>query len=142
MKIQSLFTKTFWLGLIFTTVMVWTVFRLSPTLAYSPTTPPAQQVAAPTTTITQKDSYYSGKKKSLYNRLGGYNAITKLKRSDYAAVIDNAAPRLFNDPLIGKYFQRLEYQLKTAAASVADRSILPSHRWSLYLYWAEYEAFP
>lgn len=96
MKIQSLFTKTFWLGLIFTTVMVWTVFRLSPTLAYSPTKPPAQQVAAPTTTIAQNDSSSSGKKKSLYNRLGGYNAI--------AAVIDNSAQRIFNDPLIGKYF--------------------------------------
>jgi len=33
---------------------------------------------------------------SLYNRLGGYNAI--------AAVIDDAANFIFNDALIGKYF--------------------------------------
>lgn len=37
-----------------------------------------------------------GKPKSLYDRLGGYEAIS--------AVVEDFAPKLFNDPKIGRFF--------------------------------------
>ncbi|NMG11476.1 group 1 truncated hemoglobin [Brasilonema sp. UFV-L1] len=93
MKMQKSFIKTVWMGLICTALLVGIIFKLSPSLAYSnrSTTPSAQQLAPQTTIIARK---YSGN--SLYDRLGGYNAI--------AAVIDDTAQNVFNDPLIGKYF--------------------------------------
>lgn len=90
MKIQRLFTKAFCLVLVCVTVMVVAVFRLSPGLAARSTTTPLAQPLATETTIAQSGG------KSLYQRLGGYNAI--------AAVIDDTAQYVFNDPLIGKYF--------------------------------------
>lgn len=96
MRIQSLSRNKFWLGLIFTVVIVGAIFKLSPSLAESThvnTTPTVQLAAKAQTFIVEKE--YSSTK-SLYDRLGGYNAI--------AAVIDDAAPIIFNDPLIGKYF--------------------------------------
>jgi hemoglobin len=93
MKIQSLSKKTFWLGLIFTAVIVGAIFRLSPSLAVStPITVPKVQQSAPATTLIAADT--SGG--SLYQRLGGYNGI--------ASVIDYTAQYAFNDPVIGKYF--------------------------------------
>ncbi len=90
MKIQNLFTKVFWLTLVSITIMVVTIFRLSPSLARSTTTPlvpiPAEEVIIA----------HNSAGRSLYNRLGGYNAI--------AAVIDDSAGNIFADPLIGKYF--------------------------------------
>jgi hemoglobin len=95
MKIQSLFTKAFGWALICIAVVVVTIFRLSPSFAASKmTTQPAQLLATPIV-IAQSDSERSGGR-SLYNRLGGYNAI--------AAVIDSSAQYIFNDPQIGKYF--------------------------------------
>lgn len=91
MKIQSLSTKAFWLTLVCIAVMVVSIFRLSPSFAYSTTTPAAQPLAAEMTIAT---NYGGGT--SLYSRLGGYNAI--------AAVIDDTAKYLFKDPQIGKYF--------------------------------------
>ncbi len=93
MKIQSLFTKTFGLTLVCITIMVVTIFKLTPSFAVSTTTQPAQLSATPVV-IAQYDSERS--KASLYNRLGGYNAI--------AAVIDDTAQNVINDPLIGRYF--------------------------------------
>ncbi|MBX9252807.1 group 1 truncated hemoglobin [Desmonostoc muscorum CCALA 125] len=90
MKIQKLLTKGFWLTLVCITVMVVAIFRLSPSLAHSTATPPAQSSAAKMTIA------HNGGGKSLYHRLGGYNAI--------AAVIDDSAKYIFNDPQIGKYF--------------------------------------
>ena len=102
MKIQSLFTKAFWLTLVCITFVVVSVFRLSPSLARSTTTPPAQLSTAEVA-VAHYDSRlarvpYDSRSpdKSLYKRLGGYNAI--------AAVIDDTAQIVFNDPLIGKYF--------------------------------------
>lgn len=95
MKIQSLFTKAFWLALVCITVVVVTVFRLSPSFARSTTTPSAQLSTPPVTVVAQRD-FSSPGDKSLYKRLGGYNAI--------AAVIDDTAQIVFNDSLIGKYF--------------------------------------
>lgn len=89
MKIESLFTKAFYLILVCVTVIVVAIFRLSPSLARSTATPIAQPS---TTEVTIAQS--AGK--SLYERLGGYNAI--------AAVIDDAAGYVFSDPLIGRYF--------------------------------------
>ena len=110
MKIQSLFTKAFWLALACITVVVVTVFRLSPSLAHSTTTPPAQLSTAEVA-IAHYDSrlakapYNSHSQDlSLYRRLGGYNAI--------AAVIDDTAQIVFNDPLIGKYFLGLSTNSK------------------------------
>ncbi|MEH2245690.1 group I truncated hemoglobin [Nostoc sp.] len=94
MKIQSLFTKAFWLTLVGITIMVVTIFRLSPSLAHSTTTPPGQLSAAKVT-IVQSESQRSGRR-SLYNRLGGYNAI--------AAVVEDTEKYVFNDSQIGKYF--------------------------------------
>ncbi|WP_375502751.1 hypothetical protein [uncultured Nostoc sp.] len=90
MKVQSLFTKALWLTLVGIAVMVVTIFRLSPSLAYSTTTPSAQPSVAKETT-----AYYAAGT-SLYKRLGGYNAI--------AAVIDDALKYILIDPQIGKYF--------------------------------------
>ncbi|WP_445633779.1 Globin [Nostoc sp. DSM 114161] len=90
MKIRSLSTKAFWLTLVCIAVMVVSIFRLSPSLAYSTTTPAAQPLAAEMTIATNHGGT------SLYSRLGGYNAI--------AAVIDDTAKYVFNDPQIGKYF--------------------------------------
>ncbi|NMG21135.1 group I truncated hemoglobin [Brasilonema bromeliae] len=102
MKIQSLFTKAFWLALACITVVVVSVFKLSPSFARSTTTPPAQLSTAQVA-VAQYDSRlakapYDSRsgEKSLYKRLGGYSAI--------AAVIDDTAQIVFNDPLIGKYF--------------------------------------
>ena len=94
MKIQSLFTKSFWLGLIFTVVMVGTIFKLTPSFAHSTTMPPTQLSAARATIAQNLIAQAGGT--SLYHRLKGYNGI--------ARIIDSAAPRIFNDPLIGKYF--------------------------------------
>ncbi|WP_260446276.1 MULTISPECIES: group 1 truncated hemoglobin [unclassified Nostoc] len=87
---QNLFPKVFGLTLLCITIMVVTIFRLSPSLAISTTTPP-DQLSAEEVTIAHNSA--GG---SLYNRLGGYNAI--------AAVIDDSAEKIFADPLIGKYF--------------------------------------
>ena len=46
MKVQSLFTKALWLTLVGIAVMVVTIFRLSPSLAYSTTTSSAQPSVA------------------------------------------------------------------------------------------------
>ena len=93
MKIQSLSKKTFWLGLIFTAVIVGAIFKLSPSLAVStPTTAPRVQLSAPAKTLIA----YTGTGSTLYDRLGRYNGI--------AAVIDDTAQYAFNDPVIGKYF--------------------------------------
>ncbi|MFH7024917.1 MAG: hypothetical protein ACHBN1_05840 [Heteroscytonema crispum UTEX LB 1556] len=75
--------------------MVVTIFRLSPSLARSTTTTPPAQLSAAEVIVAQSDSERS-KRRSLYNRLGGYNAI--------AAVIDDTAEYVFNDPQIGRYF--------------------------------------
>jgi hypothetical protein len=72
MKIQSLFTKAFWLTLVCISVMVVTIFRLTPSLAVSTTTTPTAQLSATPVIIAQYDldSGRSGGK-SLYKRLGG-----------------------------------------------------------------------
>ncbi|GAX41216.1 globin [Tolypothrix sp. NIES-4075] len=97
MKIQSLFTKAFWLTLVCISVVVVTIFRLTPSLAVSTTTTPTAQLSATPVIIAQYDSD-SGRSggKSLYKRLGEYDGIS--------AVIDDTAQYVFNDPLIGKYF--------------------------------------
>ncbi|QDL07840.1 group 1 truncated hemoglobin [Brasilonema octagenarum UFV-E1] len=154
MKIQSLFTKAFWLALACITLVVVTVFKLTPSLAYSTTTPPAQLSTAQAA-VAQYDSRLAkappydsrSPEKSLYKRLGGYNAI--------AAVIDDTAQIVFNDPLIGKYFiglstnskQRLRQllvdQFTQAAGGPAvytGRSMKLSHS-GIGLTNAEYDAF-
>jgi len=81
------------LTLICLTVIVVTTFRLSPSFARSTPAMSAQESAEKVTT----DLIAQGAGgTSLYNRLGGYNAIAK--------VIDDAAATIFADPLIGKYF--------------------------------------
>ncbi|MEG4324341.1 group 1 truncated hemoglobin [Microcoleus sp. AT3-A2] len=81
------------LTLICMTVIVVTTFRLSPSFARSTPAMSAQESAEKVTTdmIAQGSSA-----RTLYTRLGGYNAI--------AAVIDDSAAFIFADPLIGKYF--------------------------------------
>ncbi|MDF5735017.1 MULTISPECIES: hypothetical protein [unclassified Nostoc] len=129
MKIQSLFTKVFWLTLVCITVITVTVFRLSPSFGRSTTTTtlPAQQSAAEVTI-----AYNSGK--SLYTRLGGYNAI--------AAVIDTSAGYIFKDPLIGKYFIGLSTNSKQRLRQLLVEQFCQATGGVLYLYWADYEAFP
>jgi hemoglobin len=97
MKIKSLFTKAFWLGLVCISLVIVTIFRLTPSFAVSTTTTPTAQLSTTPAIIAQynSDSESSGGR-SLYQRLGGYNAI--------AAVIDDTAQNVINDPLIGKYF--------------------------------------
>ncbi|ACC79736.1 group I truncated hemoglobin [Nostoc punctiforme] len=90
MKIKNLFPKVFWLTLVCITIMVVTIFKLSPSLARSTSTPPVELSAARVTIA------HNSAGSSLYKRLGGYNAI--------AAVIDDSAKNIFADPLIGKYF--------------------------------------
>ena len=81
------------LTLICMTVIVVTTFRLSPSFARSTPVMSAQESAEKVTTdlIAQVPGG-----NSLYNRLGGYNAI--------ATVIDDSAAFIFADPVIGKYF--------------------------------------
>ncbi|WP_414585305.1 hypothetical protein [Scytonema sp. PCC 10023] len=55
MKIQSLFTKAFWLVLVCITVVVVSVFRLSPSFARSTIIPPAQ-VSTAGVTVAQYGS--------------------------------------------------------------------------------------
>lgn len=93
MPIQRLFTKTLWLVLVVTIALVWTSFRLSPGLAHSTTTPPAQQEAVE---VTIADNSSNPGTQTLYTRIGGYNAI--------AAVVDDAIPRWVNNPQIARYF--------------------------------------
>lgn len=98
MKVQRLFTKNLWVVLV-VGIMVWSVFRLTPSLAYTPKVQPAQQEAA-AVTIAQNDSG----SQSLYDKVGGYNAI--------AAVVDDALPRIASDPQIKKYFVGLSTDTK------------------------------
>lgn len=81
------------LTLICITVIVVTTFRLSPSFARSTPVMSAQESPEKVTTdlIAQGASG-----RSLYTRLGGYNAIAK--------VIDDSATFIFADPVIGKYF--------------------------------------
>ena len=81
------------LTLICITVIAVTTFRLSPSFARSTPAMSAQESAEKVTTdvIAQ-----NGQKRSLYIRLGGYNAIAK--------VIDDTTTFVFADPVIGKYF--------------------------------------
>jgi len=81
------------LTLICITVIAVTTFRLSPSFARSTPAMSAQESPEKVTTdlIAQ-----NGQRRSLYTRLGGYNAIAK--------VIDDSAAIIFADPVIGKYF--------------------------------------
>ena len=81
------------LTLICITVIVVTTFRLSPSFARSTAAMPAQESAEKVTTDLIAAQ---GSGKTLYDRLGGYNAI--------AAVIDETKKIVFADALIGKYF--------------------------------------
>ena len=103
MKIKSLFTKAFWLTLACISVVVVSIFRLTPSFAVSTTTPTAQLSTTPVV-IAQYNSDSERSGASLYQRLGGYNAI--------AAVIDDTAQNVFNDPLIGRYFVGLSTNSK------------------------------
>lgn len=95
---QRLFTKNFWLVLVSITVIVGTIFRLSVGVANATATPPAQ-VSAPAVTIAHNQGG-----NTLYDRIGGYNAI--------AAVIDDALPRIVNDPQLSRYFVGLSTDSK------------------------------
>jgi hemoglobin len=81
------------LTLICITVIAVTTFSLSPSFARSTPVMSAQESPEKVTTdlIAQGSSG-----RSLYTRLGGYNAIAK--------VIDDSAVFIFADPVIGKYF--------------------------------------
>ena len=69
--------------------------------------------------------------KSLYQRLGGYDAI--------AAVADDLLPRLMNDQLLGRFWQN------RAADSIArEKQLLIDFRvgrWPDVLHRSRYEAF-
>ncbi|MEH2252323.1 group I truncated hemoglobin [Nostoc sp.] len=97
MKIQTLFTKAFWLTLVSITVMVVTIFRLSPGLAHPRTTPGA------TFTIGEYHSQ-SLETSSLYRRLGGYSAI--------ATIVDDMTQFALQDPLINQYWAHLSTDSK------------------------------
>jgi len=84
------------------TVLVVNIFGLNPSFARSTSTISAP-VSVEKVTQDQSIAQVPGGV-SLYNRLGGYNAI--------ASVIDSAASYLFNDPLIGKYFVGLSTNSK------------------------------
>lgn len=103
MKIQRLLTKNLWVVLGVGTLMVWAVFRMTPTLAYSPSSQvqTAQQEVVP---VTVSQYYPDSRQQSLYDRVGGYNAI--------AAVVDDALPRIVNDPEIKEYFVGLSTDTK------------------------------
>lgn len=92
MKVRNLLTRASWLGLALVIVAVLTMFKLSPSWAHSNTTPVEQSLAG-TTLIAENYVTTAG---SLYERLGGYNAIAK--------VIDDTLENVLGDPLIGKYF--------------------------------------
>jgi hemoglobin len=81
------------LTLICITVIAVTTFRLSPSFARSTPAMSAQESPEKVTTdlIAQ-----NGQRRSLYIRLGGYNAI--------AIVIDDAIKFIVADEVIGKYF--------------------------------------
>ncbi len=93
MKVTGLWKKTFWLGLAFTAVAILTVFKLSPSFAYSSSSSimPLTHPTAATTMIAQ-----SSAGDSLYKSLGYYNGIAK--------VIDDTLGYVLDDPSIGKYF--------------------------------------
>ncbi|MDF5724741.1 MAG: group 1 truncated hemoglobin [Rhizonema sp. PD37] len=94
MKVTGLLRRTFFLGLAFTAVAILTVFKSSPSFAYSTSSsiiPPTYRTGA----INLIASYNSSVSDSLYKRLGYYNGIAK--------VIDDVSQYIENDPLIGKY---------------------------------------
>lgn len=102
MKIQRLFTKTFWLALVCITVIVGTVFRLGIGVADATTTPLAQ-VSAETVTVAQNYRQHS-QGQSLYDRIGSYNGI--------ACVIDDALSNIVKDSQLGIYFRGLSTDSK------------------------------
>ena len=81
------------LTLICITVIAVTSFRLNPSFARST---PAMSAQESTEKVTTDLIAQGASGRSLYTRLGGYNAI--------AAVIDDSATFIFADPVIGKYF--------------------------------------
>ena len=81
------------LTLICITVIAVTTFRLSPSFARSTPVMSAQESPEKVTTDLIAQGALG---RSLYTRLGGYNAI--------AQVIDDSATFIFADPVIGKYF--------------------------------------
>lgn len=81
------------LTLLCITVIAVTTFRLSPSFARSTPAMSAQESAEKVTT----DQIALGSPgNTLYERIGGYNAMAK--------VIDDSAAFIFADPKIGKYF--------------------------------------
>ena len=69
--------------------------------------------------------------KSLYERVGGYNAL--------AAVVDDFVGRLVADKQFEKFFAGHSIDSKEAHTPAHPRSVLCGHRWSMRLYRPRHE---
>jgi hemoglobin len=92
MKVTGLLKKTFWLGLAFTAVAILTVFKWSPSFAYST----RSSIIPPTQATNMIARYNPSAGDSLYKRLGYYNGVAK--------VIDDTLTYVLDDSSISKYF--------------------------------------
>jgi hypothetical protein len=70
--------------------------------------------------------------KSLYQRLGGYDAI--------AAVANDLLPRLMNDQLLGRFWQNRAEDSIASRKAVTDRLPMRVGRWPDVLHRSRYEA--
>ena len=71
--------------------------------------------------------------KSLYQRLGGYDAI--------AAVADDLLPRLMNDQLLGRFWQNRAADSIAREKQLLIRLSVRVGRWPDVLHRSRYEAF-
>lgn len=100
MKRQRLFPKNIGLVLVSVVILLVSIFRFTPSFAHhSPSHSTAAIYASNPTEIMAgkpKTPTTAQATKSLYERLGGYNAI--------AAVVDDALPRIVNNPKLARFF--------------------------------------
>lgn len=97
---RQVFTKPFSVLFVLALAVLGLIFGWLPSSAHSMQTPVAQLPLEKVTPLIAQSS----QQKSLYERLGGYNAI--------AAVVDDALPRVVNDPKISRFFVGLSTSSK------------------------------
>jgi hemoglobin len=113
MKLQRNLAKKYLLPIVFALVIIFSIGNRTPSFAN------VSQTMSQTAGQMSSAELYANhqpemmapiaqagrQQKSLYERIGGYNAI--------AAVIDDALPRVVNDPILAKYFVGLSDDTKT-----------------------------
>jgi hemoglobin len=96
MKLQRLFSNNIVLVVVFGLFLVLTIFKATPVMAHHTKTMAATSIAPTSVEVVTTDNTIAQAQKSLYTRVGGYNAL--------AAVVDDALPRVVTNPKLAKYF--------------------------------------